>query len=265
MKKSRFVRSCIPRIALGAGLAFAPILLLPGGEAAAQGRATRVVTVVDATTLEPLEGAKIQLDGVDRTAVADERGRVFLNGVPVGNVTVRAEYPRYASAVEITAVSAEEVLFLQLQLPLVDAILSEILVRVQADELGRGHSEGRVPGDQAAATAADLLARGVPGLIVNSGIGIIGAGATVEIRGRGSFVGSNAPAIYLDGMRIDERSGGALPGNPDAHGLHVLETIPASDVKRIRVLRGPAASARFADSVNGVILIELRTGEPEGR
>lgn len=88
MKKSRFVRSCIPRIALGAGLAFAPILLLPGGEAAAQGRATRVVTVVDATTLEPLEGAKIQLDGVDRTAVADERGRVFLNGVPVGNVTV---------------------------------------------------------------------------------------------------------------------------------------------------------------------------------
>ena len=63
MKKSRFVRSCIPRIALGAGLAFAPILLLPGGEAAAQGRATLVVTVVDATTLKPLEGAKIQLDG----------------------------------------------------------------------------------------------------------------------------------------------------------------------------------------------------------
>ena len=87
----------------------------------------------------------------------------------------------------------------------------------------------------------------------------------MEIRGRGSFTGSNAPAIYLDGMRINDRAGGVLPGNPDAQNLHVLETIPASEVKQIRVLRGPAASARFADSVNGVILIELRKGEPEGR
>ena len=267
MERAGFVRICIHRIALGAGLAFAPTLLLPRGEAAGQAGATIVVTVVDAASLEPLEGAKIQLDGADTTAVADEEGRVSLDGVPEGDATLRARYPRYGSVVEIAAVSDAEVLFLQLQLPRIDAILSEIMVlgRAHAEEFERGHSEERVPGDaEVAATAADLLARGVPGLIVNSGGGLTGAGATVDIRGRSSITGSNTPAIYLDGIRIDERAS-VLPGNPGTQALQVLDMIPASEVKEIRVLRGPAAVARYEDSVNGVILIELRKGEPEGR
>ena len=83
---------------------------------------------------------------------------------------------------------------------------------------------------EVAATAADLLARGVPGLIVNSSGGLTGAGATVDIHGRSSVTGSNAAAIYLDGIRIDERAG-VLPGNPGTQALQVLDMIPASEVK----------------------------------
>ena len=37
--------------------------------------------------------------------------------------------------------------------------------------------------------------------------------------------------------------------------------IPASEIKRIRALRGPAAAAQYGESANGVILIETRRGE----
>ncbi|MEX2570759.1 MAG: hypothetical protein WD737_05590 [Gemmatimonadota bacterium] len=38
--------------------------------------------------------------------------------------------------------------------------------------------------------------------------------------------------------------------------LEVLDQIPASQVKRIQVLRGSSAAARHGDSANGGILIE---------
>jgi hypothetical protein len=265
MKRSTFVRSCIPRIALGAGLAFAPPLLLPGGEAAAQATATIVVTLVDDTTLEPLEGAKIQLDGVERTAVTDARGRAFLSDVRLADITLRAEHTGYGSVVEVVEVSAAEVLFLQIRLLRIDAILSGILVVARARSDEQGSSQEHVPGGvDAGATAADLLARGVPGLVVNWGSGLMGAGASVDIRGRTSINASTIPAIYLDGVRIDARTGD-LPGTAGTQGLHVLQTIPASEVKEIRVLRGPSAAARYEDSVNGVILIELRKGTSGNR
>ena len=42
----------------------------------------------------------------------------------------------------------------------------------------------------------------------------------------------------------------------------MLQDIPAADVRRIRVLRGPAASAQYLEAANGIILIELRSPDP---
>jgi TonB-dependent SusC/RagA subfamily outer membrane receptor len=64
----------------------------------------------------------------------------------------------------------------------------------------------------------------------------------------------NQPSIYLDGIRVTEMttSGG---------GTNILELIPADDVERIQVLRGPSADAYLgADAMNGVIVIETRGG-----
>ena len=113
----------------------------------------------------------------------------------------------------------------------------------------------------ASMTAADLLAQRVPGLIVDRTSGAVGGGARVLIRGVSSMSGSNAPAIYLDGIRIDDRSA-PLRGSREPQALHALELIPASEVKQIRVLRGPAAAASYGAASNGVILIETRRGDP---
>ncbi len=61
---------------------------------------------------------------------------------------------------------------------------------------------------------------------------------------------NNDPVIYVDGVRVSDRLGDAQ--------VHVLELIPAEDVERIRILRGPAAAAAYADAANGIILVETR-------
>ena len=48
----------------------------------------------------------------------------------------------------------------------------------------------------------------------------------------------------------------SLPPLP--YSLNALELIPAERVLRIRVLRGPAAAAEYADAASGVILVETR-------
>ena len=57
-------------------------------------------------------------------------------------------------------------------------------------------------------------------------------------------------------IRITPRQG-ASPARAST-GLHVLELIPASEVERIRVLRGPSAAVEYPDATHGVILVEMR-------
>ena len=54
--------------------------------------------------------------------------------------------------------------------------------------------------------------------------------------------------------------GASVLGSTGYDVLHTLETIPASQVRQIRILRGPAAAAQYSESANGVILIETRRG-----
>jgi outer membrane cobalamin receptor len=62
-------------------------------------------------------------------------------------------------------------------------------------------------------------------------------------------MGPAEPAIYIDGIRAGEGGNNAMLS---------LEQIPAANVLRIRVLRGPSAAAAYADAASGVILVETR-------
>ena len=229
----------------------------------AQARGTIVVWAVDATSFERLVGARIRLDTGELTADTDEEGRVVFPRVPVGEVTLRVTHAGYGSVVEALSVTSTEETLLQVQLPRIEAILSEILVLADREREGRarGHSEARVEAeDSGPMTAADLLARQVPGLRVDQSSGVIGSGTRVRIRGTSSISGREAPHIYLDGLRISNDDA-PLVGSREGQGLYVLEMIPASEIKRIRVLRGPAAAAQYGESANGVIL----NRDPQGR
>ena len=258
MNGPRLLRSFIPVVALWTALA------LPAGDVEGQALGTIVVTVRDVMSFEHLEGARIRLDTGELTADTDEEGRVVFTRVPVGEVTLRVTHAGYGSVVEALTVTSMEETLLQVQLPRIETILDEILVLAGRQREGRaqGHSEALVEAeDSGPMTAADLLARQVPGLRVDQSSGAIGSGTRVRIRGTSSISGREAPYIYLDGLRISNDDA-PLVGSREGQGLYVLEMIPASEIKRIRVLRGPAAAARYGESANGVILIETRKGDP---
>lgn len=229
----------------------------------AQARGSLAGTVVDDTDGSPLEGAVVSVLETELSAEADDEGRFLLPGVPAGAVTVKVEHAGYSAVVERVEVSSTGVSYLRARLPRMETMLRELMVRAGREDDG-GSSEGEVRGeDGTSKTAADLLAQDVPGVEIGGGEGVVGAGSQIRLRGVSSISLSNAPAIYLDGVRIDEGARQS-PGARGMAALHVLQTISASDVERIRVLRGPSAAAQYAESANGVILVETRRGNERG-
>ncbi|NNK64229.1 MAG: TonB-dependent receptor plug domain-containing protein, partial [Gemmatimonadetes bacterium] len=116
------------------------------------------------------------------------------------------------------------------------------------------------PGEGAGIPLSRWLAGRFPGLQVLASSGAPGSAPRLRIRGPGSLSLTNEPVVVLDGMRIDGdgRSttigvGGQAPSR--------LDDIPVTSLARVKVLRGPAAMARWgAGAANGVIVLTSRAG-----
>lgn len=249
----RFVRG-IPVL-----LAFAGTLVHPSGPpllAQDPPRASATGVVVSAgTDAGPLEGATVSVVNTPIRAVTDERGRFVLGDLPAGRITLRVDHPGFGTVVEQAITDPMEILRLRLEMtPLSDMIRTIRMIAASgAEESGGGDDTGtEVPlgVEDGSRTAADLLESRIPGLQVRQSGGPGGSGR-IRIRGSSSIVLSNEPAIYVDGVQIATGGGRAL---------QMLREIPAEDVMRIRVLKGPSAPPAYADAANGVILIETRKG-----
>lgn len=232
-------------VVLLAALAF---LVGAGPSVQAQTHGSLVGTVLDEQTGEPLEGATVVIQEARSGAITNADGTFSLDGVPEGSVTVRIAMEGYSTLVETLEVLPGEITLIRFQLLPLWAVLEGLVV---TGDPSRGDAEGELRGELPG-TATDLLVQRVPGLSVTRSDGEVGAGARISLRGVSSVSLSNDPAIYLDGVRIDE--GGT------AGAIRTLDQIPASSVLRIRVLRGPTAAMRYPLAASGVILVETRSG-----
>ena len=207
--------------------------------------------VLNQGNLEPVSGAVVELtEFTHHRTRTDDEGWFRLLNVPAGNVMMRVESDGYITFVERIEIAPMEESLIHFHLHRVSAVLDQLLVEVpRLDDRRRGHSEGRVTGVGASQrTAADLLLTGVPGVTAQQPQGVVGSGVRIRLRGVSSFVLSEEPQIYLDGVRIDA-------GGQD-RAMLTLEQIPAASVTRIRVLRGPASTSRYPSAAAGVILVE---------
>ena len=226
---------------------------LSGPCSALKGQAASLIGIV----LE--EGSERALTGVTLTmieaqleVVSDQSGRFTFPDLPPSQRTLRATLDGYVSVV--FELDTSEISYVELRLPRLTAVLEELFAVVEGtSRAGYSEAEIRVDDGFSGATAADLLIYQVPGLRLPS-VSEVGGGGSIRIRGEGSFLLSTTPAIYLDGVRLGLHDDGLL----------LLEGISATSVERIRILRGPAASARYPDSANGVILIETVHGRSGG-
>jgi hypothetical protein len=240
------------------------VAMMWSAHALAQDEGSLLGTVVDDRTMQPVQGAVVSVLDQDRTQVTSAIGSFSFGALPVGVVHLRVQRNGYSSTVEQVEVVPGGGTFLQLSITPMTAILDELFVRV-----GSGRSRADLDtvdrrDSDSGATAADLLAQRFPGVTVDRFTGAIGGGIEIRIRGISSISAAREPPIYLDGVRLNPSRppGLSLRTTP---GLQILDEIPASQIRSIRILRGPSASAAYGDSADGVIVIETHRGGVDDR
>ena len=217
--------------------AASPVLGQDGGSIVGQ--------VVDDSTLEPVVGATISVVSHELSAATNQDGHFSLRDVPPGNISVRVEQLGYIAIVGEVEVRLNDVTFVQFPLSPMAFLLDEL--RVVADRTERTAEDGGsyteiVPDDSdSARNALELLTTRVPSLTVRTDATGGSTRSEIRIRGNASVFRSNMPSIYIDGARAD---------------IVYLEDLSATEVRRIRVLRGPSAASLYPDAANGVILVE---------
>ena len=114
---------------------------------------------------------------------------------------------------------------------------------VKADQTNKG----------LATSPTDLLRGKSAGVVVTSGDGAPGSGASIRIRGGASLSASNEPMVVIDGLPVsnDGVSGMSSP----------LTSINPSDIESFTVLKDASATAIYGSRAsNGVIIITTKKG-----
>lgn len=221
------------------------LLLAPSLASAQQGQPTPVDpqsplqgVVVDEMTFEPIRSATITIIETGQSVGTNMFGSFAFPDPPIGPVTLRITAPDHVTIVQDVQVRENRIAHLQVELPHISSILSGVLVRGQP---------GAVASEPT--TAADIVGRRVPGLLTpQAGVGDVDR--AVRLRGVSSFTQGGDPHLFVDGVRIE--GAGAI--------YERLTRIPADDVERVDVLRGPAAAFLYPYAANGIIHVYTKSG-----
>ncbi len=114
---------------------------------------------------------------------------------------------------------------------------------VRADEVNKG----------VITTPADMLRGKSAGVVVTSGSGMPGAGATIRVRGTSSLSADQTPLIVIDGLPV---SNDGIAGMSDP-----LSSINPEDIESFTVLKDASSTAIYGSRAsNGVIVITTKKG-----
>lgn len=257
------------------GLALAQVVLPPS--AASQSAGTITGTVVDASTMRPVNGAQVTVVGTGRGTLSDARGGFLLTNVPAGSHTVRATNIGYRTTEETVAVSPGEVARVEFALEISAVALDEVVATgtagaVQKRRLGASVGSvdvGSIP--VPVASVGDALAARIPSVRSVTAAGGVGTAKDLRVRGTSSFVLGQRPVVYIDGIRVDNTAGEWAGGGNVAGGTCCafsggagedrISDINPEDIERIEVLKGAAAATLYgSEATNGVIQIFTKRG-----
>ena len=243
--------------------------------AAAQGGTVRVM-VIDRTNSQPINGARVVLEGTRITGLTDGRGELTLSNVPPGTYSVRVLSIGYRSATQTVTVSLGGTANLTYELGLSAVRLDEIVVTGTGGAVTRrklGVTLGVVDVAKVqelvdVAEFSSLLRARIPGVRSISTAGGVGGSKRLLIRGITSFRMDQRPVIYIDGVRLDNQRGvsGAASGTACCSfdggvGGDRLNDLNPEDIERIEVIKGAAATTLYGtEATNGVIQIFTKSG-----
>ncbi|HJQ12579.1 MAG TPA: SusC/RagA family TonB-linked outer membrane protein [Gemmatimonadaceae bacterium] len=240
---------------------------------------TRTVTgtVVDATTGQPLEGARVSVRGTTLSTTTGASGQFTLGSVPQSGVTIIIR--RIGSNPAEIAVGAAES-DVRVTLTRDPLRLSDVVVTGQATGVERrnlANAIATVSGEDVSRVASQTVEQALQGKVVGASIqansGAPGGGMQMQLRGVTSINGASEPLYVVDGVVI---SNVAIPSNQNAvtkatqgsnqsltqdNQVNRIADINPNDIENIEVLKGASASAIYGSRAsNGVVIITTRRG-----
>jgi len=237
---------------------------------------TIVGRVVDSASKAPVAGASVQVEGTQLGAVTDDSGQYRIAGVGQGQQTLVARRVGYAARRRTVTVGTDGQLTVDFALPPAATSLDAVIVTgtaggQQQRELGNAVGNVNAPDVLAKSQAPDmssLLNSRVAGVSIVPSTGRLGAGPNIEIRGVSSLSLDNQPLIYIDGVRVSNRTGGGPTtfgnggfGSQNAGVVGRLNDIDPDEIESIQIIKGPAAATIYGtEAANGVIQIITKKG-----
>ena len=224
--------------------------------------------VVDAVTLNPLDGVQVGVQGTQLGATTDASGRFRITGVTGPTVTLQLRRLGYKPGTETARVGQTNLRF---TLSISPAQLNEVVVTGTAEPIERralGNAVAKIDASQVqtispSANVSGLFNGRAPGVVMIAGSGAVGAGPRIRIRGASSISLSDQPLIYIDGIRVaNDISSGP---NSQFFGSAVitrLNDIDPDNIESIEIVKGPAAATLYGtEANNGVIQIITKKGK----
>ena len=210
--------------------------------------------VKDAVTGEPILGASVLEKGTNNGIITNYDGAFTISVSPKSILVIK--YLGYLP--EEVPVSGKTSLVIQLKENTI--VLGEVvaigygvvkkndatgsITAIKPDKLNKGLTTN----------AQDMITGKIAGVVVTSGGGTPGGGATIRIRGGSSLNASNDPLIVIDGLALD---------NDGIKGVaNMLSTVNPNDIESFTVLKDASATAIYGSRAsNGVIIITTKKGE----
>ncbi len=246
--------------------------LILAATAAAQQSGTITGLITDATTMEPLSGAQISLDGTTRGALSNADGRFLILNVPAGTYTVRVQIIGFSSATETVIVTAGETVAADFQIASEAIAVEGVVVTalgIEREERALTYPIQTVSAALLERTPEVNLVQALQaqsaGVQVVQSSGRPGASSSIQIRGQSTFTGSGQPLFIIDGVPVsidlDRERGGSVFGIGQA-GNRSMD-FDMSNVEEVSVLRGAAATALYGSrAAGGAVVIKTKQGVP---
>ncbi|HZS59449.1 MAG TPA: TonB-dependent receptor [Gemmatimonadaceae bacterium] len=259
---------------MGNRLVFALALLVPGVLAGQSGSVIGRVT--DTRNGDPIGGAAVRVEGTALIVETGSDGRYRITRVPEGQHTITARGIGYKMGGQTVTVAAGSEVTADFALVYSPANLQQIVVTGTAGDQTRaaqGAVIASIPTDSLTAKApvqslTEVLSGRVSSVNVQEASGTTGTAPRITIRGPASISLSDAPIVFIDGVRVESgqrQDIGVQSQTLEAlggQGVTALNDISPEDIESIEVVKGPAAATLYgADASAGVIQIITKKGK----
>ncbi|MGL5635625.1 MAG: TonB-dependent receptor plug domain-containing protein, partial [Bacteroidales bacterium] len=210
----------------------------------------------------PIIGATVNVKGTNNGVITDLDGNFEITVSP-GDILSVAYLGYRTQDIKIT-----DQKFLDVTLQEATEDLGEVVVTalgMKRDKKALGYAMQELKGDALVdareSNVANALSGKVSGLqIIRSNNGV-GGSSKIVLRGNSSLTGNNQPLIVVDGIPMDNFTGGVddVWGNSGPDMGSGLSDINPDDIESMSVLKGASAAALYGSRAgNGVILITTK-------